>query len=130
MELGSSVLDVISEMEESSFEPIVSKEESVLDTISILCPEEAAERWSSSHSSSRAWKLSAKLALAMPLREEFAHGSEETVLSSPPPSSVDRMGHAAALSIQLSSMDMPIAMPQRRMSPPLASTAQSAWQSC
>jgi hypothetical protein len=135
VELGSSVLDVISEMEESSFEPIVSKEESVLDNNPILLPEEvraseAAQRWSPTNSSSGEGKLSAKLELAMPLREESTCGSEETVSSSPPSSAVDRMGHAAAPSTQLSSMDMPIAMPQRRMSPPPASTAESAWQSC
>jgi hypothetical protein len=128
-------LDVISEIEESSFEPIVSKEESVLDNNPILLPEEvraseAAQRWSPTNSSSGEGKLSAKLELAMPLREESTCGSEETVSSSPPSSAVDRMGHAAAPSTQLSSMDMPIAMPQRRMSPPPASTAESAWQSC
>jgi hypothetical protein len=123
VELGSSVLDVISEIEESSFEPIVSKEESVLDNTPFFLSEEvraseAAQRWSSTNSSSGEGGLSAKLALAMPLRKESTNGSEETVSSSPPSSAVDRMGHAAAPSKQLSSMDMPIAMPQRRMSPP------------
>jgi hypothetical protein len=119
-------------MEESSFEPIVSKEESVLHDTPILLPEEvraseAAQRWSFTHSSSAA----AKLALAMPLREEWTHGSEETISSSPPSSAVDQMGHATAPSKQLSSMNTPIAMPRRRMSPPLAtSTAQSTLQSC
>jgi hypothetical protein len=122
-ELRSSVLDVISEMEE----PIVSKEESVLDNTPILLPEEvraseAARRWSSNtHSSSGDGGLLANLSLVMPLREECTHGSEETL---------SRMGHATAPSKQLSSTDMAIAMPQRRMSPPPAGTAQSAWHRC
>jgi hypothetical protein len=102
-------------LEESSFEPIVSKNESVLDHTS-----EAAQRWNSTNSSSVDGKLSAKLALAMPLREESTHGAEETVSSSPPSSAVERMGHAAVPSKQLSAMDVPISMLQRRMSPPPA----------
>lgn len=100
----SSVLDVISEMEESSFEPIVSTE--FTRTMPSLLPEEvratkAVQRWFSDATSGDGNRFTTP---SMPLRANEATASRSFNASSP-------------------DADKPISMPQRRLSPPPDSTA-------